>query len=162
MENKQVTNPDNTVVQKEEVLMETENSNVTNQVNLELEKETPLDLVKKIIPLAQKGLEITFQNKELNSLFLETYVLSKGQLLPIVENLTDFETMTDELKKAGDILVEIINYSDKGFQLTDVPDEQQNLSDEEKEYSDEHLLFAEILMIADTEIRMYIPTPIKK
>lgn len=164
MENTQITNSDNTVVQnsKEEVLMETENSNVGNQVDFEIKKETPLNLVKKIIPLAQRGYEITVNNNELYPLFLEIYVLSNRQLLPIVEKLSDFETLTDELKKAGDWLAKIINYSDKGFQLTDVPNEQQSLSDEEREYSEEHLLFAEILMIADSEIRMHIPTPIEK
>lgn len=164
MKNTQVTNPDNIVVQSsnEEVLMETENSKVVNQVDSEIEKEPPLDLVKKIIPLAQKGHEISFNNKELSLLFLEIYISAKGQLLPIVEKLSDFETLTDELKKAGDWLAKIIDYSDKGFQLTDVPEEQQALSDEEREYSEEHLLFAEILMIADSEIRMHIPTPIEK
>ena len=146
MKNKQVTNSDNTVVQNsdEKLLM-----------------ETPLDLVKKIIPLAKKGHELTFKNKDLSSLFLNIIVSSQGKLLPEVEKITDFKTETRELIKAGDALAEIINYSSKGFELTDVPDEQQNLSDEEKEYSEEHLLFAEILMIADTEIRMHIPTPIE-
>lgn len=90
MENTQVTNSDNIVVQNanEEVLMETENKDVVRQINFEIEKENPLDLVKKIIPLAQRGLEITYNNKELNSLFLELYVFSKGQLLPIVEKLS--------------------------------------------------------------------------
>ena len=78
-----------------------------------------------------------------------------------MEKITDFKTETQELIKAGDALAEIINYSSEGFELTEVPDEQQNLSDEDKEYSEEHLLFAEILMIADTEIRMHIPTPIE-
>jgi len=161
MKNTQITNSDNTVVQnsKEEVLMETEISNVVNQVDVEIEKKTPLDLVKTIISLAQKGHEITFKNKELHSLFLEIYVLSKGQLLPIVEGLNDFKTLTNELKKAGDVLKKIIEYTDKGFQLTDIPENQESSN---RKFSEEHLLFAEILMITDTEIGMHIPTPIKK
>ncbi len=159
MKNTQVTNLDNIIVQKskEEVLMEPENG----QAAALIESQTPLDLVKKIISLSKKGYEITFDNEKLHPLFLDICVSSQGKLLPEVEKITDFKIKTKELINAGDALAEIINYSDKGFQLTDVPEDQQNLSDEEKEYSEEHLLFAEILMIADTEIRMHIPTPIE-
>lgn len=136
MKNTQVTNLDNIIVQKskEEVLMEPENG----QAAALIESQTPLDLVKKIISLSKKGYEITFDNEKLHPLFLDICVSSQGKLLPEVEKITDFKIKTKELINAGDALAEIINYSDKGFQLTDVPEDQQNLSDEEKEYSEEH------------------------
>lgn len=141
MENKQVTKNDSIVVQNsdEELLI-----------------ETPLDLVKKIIPLAKKWHELTFKNKDLSSLFSNIIVSSQGKLLPEVEKITDFKTETQELIKAGDALAEIINYSSKGFELTDLTEEEEISG---QEYNEEHLIFAEILRISDTEIRIHIPTP---
>ena len=147
MENKQVTNSDINVgtVEKEEMVMET-NSEVTS-VHDEI-----IDEVKRIITVSDDGSKKNVNDEILNPLFKSIHELTNSELLPAVEKLTDFETLSDELKKAGDILAKIIDYADKGFTLTNVSDEQQPLSEA-------HLQFSEILMIADTEIRQYIPTP---
>lgn len=148
MENKQVANSDINVgkVEKEEIIMEA-NSEITS-VHDEI-----MDEVKRIITVSDDGSKKTVNDENLNPLFKSIYELTNSELLPAVENLTDFETLTDELKKAGDILAKIIDYADKGFRLTDASDEQQPLSEV-------HLQFSEILMIADTEIRQHIPTPV--
>lgn len=162
MENTQTTISDNAVVQDET----TKNAAALNsdvlkdtcefkQVNKD---STLLDMVKKIIPLAEKGTQLTADNENLTQLFKGIYDSCTLELLPAVEKLKDSETSTDDLKKAGDILSKIINYSDKGFQLTDLT-EEDNL---EKNFSEEHSLFAEILVITDTEIRIYIPTPVEE
>ena len=148
MENKQVTNSDINVVtvEKEEMVMET-NTEITS-VHDEI-----IDEVKRIITVSDDGSKKTVNDENLNPLFKSIYELTNSELLPAVEKLTDFETITDELKNAGDILAKIINYADNGFTLTDVSDEQQPLSEV-------HLQFSEILMIVDTEIRQHIPTPV--
>lgn len=156
MKNTQVTMSDNVVVQDETTKISTElNSEILNDIS-EFERvkedDAPLDMVKKIVPFAEKGIQLTIDDENLTKLFKGICDSCTLELLPIVEKLTD------DLKKAGDILGKIIDYSDKGFQLTDLTEEEENLG---KDYSEEHLLFAEILMISDTEIRMHIPTPIE-
>ena len=149
MENKQVTNSDINVVQveKEKMVMETnsESTSVRDEI---------INDVKRIITVSDDGIKKTENDESLNSLFKSIYELTNSKLLPIVEKLTDFETETDELKNAGAILAKIINLSDKGFTLTDDTDgtcEPEN---------NIHYSFSEILMISDTEIRQYIPTPV--
>ena len=115
MENKQVTNSDINVVtvEKEEMVMEAK-SEITS-VHDEI-----IDEVKRIITVSDDGSKKTVNDENLNPLFKSIHELTNSELLPAVENLTDFETLTDELKKAGDILAKIIDYADKGFALTDV------------------------------------------
>ena len=148
MKKSKVTNSDINVVQieKEEMVMETnsESTSVRDEI---------IDEVKRIITVSDDGIKKTENDESLNPLFKSIYELANSELLSAVEKLTDFETLTDELKNAGDVLAKIINLSDKGFTLTDVPDDQQP-------FSEVHLQFSEILMIADTEIRQYIPTPV--
>ena len=148
MKKSKVTNSDINVVQieKEEMVMETnsESTSVRDEI---------IDEVKRIITVSDDGIKKTENDESLNPLFKSIYELANSELLSAVEKLTDFETETDELKNAGDVLAKIINLSDKGFTLTDVPDDQQP-------FSEVHLQFSEILMIADTEIRQYIPTPV--
>ena len=52
--------------------------------------------------------------------------------------------------------VQIINWADAGFTLTDVPD------DSNEPFSEEHMLYSEILMLSDIELRHHIPTPVSK
>ena len=115
MENKQVTNSDINVekVEKEEMVMEAK-SEITS-VHDEI-----IDEVKRIITVSDDGSKKTVNDEKLNPLFKSIYELTNSELLPAVEKLTDFETLTDELKKAGDILAKIIDYADKGFTLTNV------------------------------------------
>lgn len=163
MINSQVTNSNNGVVQeKTATAKEKLNSDVlkdTYKFNRIKEDDTPLDMVIKMIPFSERGILLTADDEKLNQLFKLIYNSCTSELVPAVQSLTNFETLTDELKKAGDILGKIINYIDEGFNLTDIPEEEEHLG---KEFSEEHLLFAEMLEIAETEIRKYIPTPTKK
>ena len=149
MENKQITNSDINVVQieKEEMVMETnsESTSVRDEI---------IEEVKRIITVSEDGIKKTENDESLNPLFKSIYELANSELLPAVEKLTDFETETDELKNAGDVLAKIINLSDKGFTLTD---DTNGTGEPENNI---HYSFSEILMIADTEIREYIPTPV--
>ncbi|MBP3923961.1 hypothetical protein J6E39_01805 [bacterium] len=158
MTNKQVTNSNNGVEQNV-TATEKLNSDVlkdTYEFNRIKEDDTPLDMVIKMIPFSERGIQLTSGDENLNQLFKQIFNSCTSELLPAVQNLTNFETLTDELKQAGDILGKIIDYIDEGFKLTDIPEEEEHLG---KEFSEEHLLFAEMLEIADTEIRKYIPTP---
>ena len=132
------------------------NVDETNQevIQSNEETQTPLEMTKRLVAIAERGINRSVSDEKLKVLFTWIYEASNSELLPAIEKLTDFETLTDELKKAGDILAKIINFIDLGFRLTDVPDDKQP-------FSEEHILFGEILLIADTEIRQYIPTPVE-
>lgn len=152
------------------VQMEKSNINVTKtqEVNQASdEPKTPLEMVKKIVSLADKGFQLTFNEEEnenfnyddkkiekINILFSDILNESSMELLPLVEKISDFEKLTDDLNQAGDILSKIINYIDEGFTLTDI-------SDEQSPNNELHILFAEMLLLSDTELRLYIPTPVK-
>ena len=140
--------------------MENENlevidAGITNDQNKNAE-ETPLEIVKKMVDLSDKGGQITGENVTLNILFKKINNHLKNELVPAIEKITDFDNLNDELKNAGDILVQIINWADAGFRLTDVPDDSNEV------FSEEHMLFSEILMLSDIELRQYIPTPISE
>ena len=140
--------------------MENENLEVIdassiNDQNKNVE-ESPLEIVKKMINLSDKGCQITGENVALNILFKNINTSLKNELVPAIEKISDFDNLNDELKNAGDILVQIINWSDAGFTLTDVPD------DSNEPFSEEHMLYSEILMLSDIELRHHIPTPVSK
>lgn len=160
MENTKTINCDNIVEQNsnEDILVEAECGNVVNQAELVIEKETPLDLAKKILPLADKGLSTTRKDNNLFILFVNIYAFTRYKLIPEVEKINNFEIETEELKNARYALAKIIDYSDKGFDLTDLSEEEECLG---KDFSEVHRLFGQILMIADDELRGYIPTPIE-
>ncbi len=142
-------------------VVETQEVNQTND-----EPKTPLEMVQKIVSLADKGFQLTFdeeknedfnyedkQMEKINILFSDILKEGSSELLPAVKTLTDFKTLTDELKNAGNILAKIIGYIDEGFTLTDVSDEQQP-------FDKLHDIFAGMLMLSDTGLRMHIPTPV--
>ena len=132
----QINNSDKNVVQeKKEKTMEESNvqiivkqtqANEVTEVKKD-DKDTPTDMVKKVISFADRGCEITKEQEDVYKLFSNIQTLSKNELLPTVESITDFENANDTLDKAGDILTKIINYSDKGFLITDKDDESEQM-----------------------------------
>ena len=133
-------------------VMET-GSVVTSNEN---EEESPIEIATRMVDLSDKGCQITSENVALNILFKNINTSLKNELVPAIEKISDFEELNDELKNAGDILVQIINWADAGFTLTDVPD------DSNEPFSEEHMLYSEILMLSDIELRHHIPTPVSK
>ncbi len=140
--------------------MENENLEVMETGSIETqnenEEESPIEIATRMVDLSDKGCQITSENVALNILFKNINNSVKNELVPAIEKISDFEELNDELKNAGDILIKTINWADAGFRLTDIPD------DSNEEFSEEHLLFSEILMLSDMELRQYIPTPISE
>lgn len=136
-----------------------------NQEIIQVEKaeqQPLLDIINQIISMADKGFELTFhedsrkgfnydyaQLKEISSLFSCILNSCKVELIPAITQIKDFENFNDELKKAGDILDRIINYSDLGFTQTDNENKKCELN----------YIFGAILNLSDVELRQYIPTP---